>query len=125
MMSKSSHCCLKNSQFVTLSPETFIGLGTGKFEVKFKTGVVAACCPAKLSSGEGMSSSYFVLFSKLCSKTCFHLLRPTFQPVFLMIYDDFYSLRRPLSLSFYFDTMFRFYTETCHFLKKLLFCLFD
>ena len=50
---------------MTLSPDIFIGLGTGKFEVKFKTGTLGAlgaCCPDELSSGGGMSSSYFVLF---------------------------------------------------------------
>ena len=47
----------KISQFVTLSLETFFGLGTGKFDVRLKTGVVSTCCPAELSSGGGMSSS--------------------------------------------------------------------
>ena len=47
---------------MTLSPDIFIGLGTGKFEVKFKTGALGACCPDELLSGGGMSSSYFVLF---------------------------------------------------------------
>ena len=67
---------------MTLSLETFIGLGTGKFEVKFKTSAVTACCPAELSLGTGMSFLYFILFSKLCCQTCFHLLRPTFQLFF-------------------------------------------
>ena len=37
---------------MTLLLETLIGLGTGKFEVKFKTGTVAVatCCPAELSA---------------------------------------------------------------------------
>ena len=51
---------------MTLSPDIFIGLGTGKFEVKFKTGALGAlgaCCPDEVLSGGGMSSSYFILFS--------------------------------------------------------------
>ena len=66
---------------MTLSPDIFIGLGTRKFEVKFKTGALGAlgaCCPDELSSGGGMSSSYFVLFFVTLLPKCFRLLRPAF-----------------------------------------------
>ena len=63
---------------MTLSPDIFIGLGTGKFEVKFKTGALGACCPDELSLGGGMSSSYFVLFFVTLLPKCLRLLRPAF-----------------------------------------------
>ena len=64
---------------MTLSPDIFIGLGTGKFEVKFKTGALGACCPDEVLSGGDMSSSYFILFFFLTLlPKCFHLLRPAF-----------------------------------------------
>ena len=70
--------------------------GTGKFEVKSKTGAVGAVCICGVSAeppspSVGMSSSpYFVLCSKLCCQTCFFLFRPTFQRLLVMSYDDLY-----------------------------------
>ena len=52
---------------MTLSPNTLIGLGTGKFDVKFKTGAVGACFHVKLS----------------CQR-----VEPMFQR-FVMSYDEF------------------------------------
>ena len=105
------------SQFVTLTPDSFIELGTGKLEVKSNTGAVGACCRT-FFGGRGMSSWYFVLFSNLCRETCFCLRRPTFQRFFLMSYGDFYSCEDRLSLSFNSDIMFKFHTVNTSFLRS-------
>ena len=56
-----------------------------------------------------MSSSHFIMFSKLCCQTYFRCLRPMFQR-FVMSYHNFYSYKDRLSLTSFSDSMFKFHT---------------
>ena len=83
---------------VTLSPETFIGLGTLKLKrsvlVVLPNFLRAEACLLRISScfRNSFAKPAFVFLGLLFS--CFFFF-------FLMSYDDFYSCEDRLSLSFY------------------------